>query len=99
MFYKYEEGTTYCTVVTDCVIDAGLDHTISTYDNIEILKKIMPDFYDLEFVSRVSDSKKLMYGKQRLPWPMYHRDMCFYYTGVCDFENRAVLCVQKSKEG
>jgi len=30
---------------------------------------------------------------------MYPRNMIFYYTGVMDFKNKAVLCFQKSIEG
>ncbi len=39
-----------------------------------------------------------MYGKQAMPWPLAHRDLCFHVTGVQDYKNKGFISVSKSKE-
>lgn len=39
----------------------------------------------------------MMYGKQKFPWPLWHRDICFHVTGVPDYKNKALISVSTSK--
>jgi len=38
------EGAENMLVMTDCVIEAAMGHVLATYDNLEILHEIMPEF-------------------------------------------------------
>ena len=98
VFYKQEDGYIYGSVLTDCIVEASLTHTLCCYDNLEVLDKLMPEFYDLEWMKKVTDTKGMMYGKQAFPWPLAHRDLCFHVTGVQDYKNRGFISVSKSKE-
>jgi len=53
----------------------------------------MPDFKNMKFLKYVTDIRKVMYAEQHMPWPMYPRDMVFYFTGVMDVKNKALLCL------
>jgi len=70
-----------------------MQETVACYDNIEILDSLMPEFYDLEWKTKVTDIKGLCYGKQKMPWPMWSRDLIFHCTGVHDYKNRGVVSV------
>lgn len=63
VFYKQEDGYMYGSVLTDCIVEASLMHTLCCYDNLEVLDKLMPEFYDLEWKKKVTDVKGMMYGK------------------------------------
>lgn len=63
VFYKEEEGNPYGSVITDCVVDAPFTHTLACYDNLEILHTLMPEFYDLAWLRKITDTKGCMYGK------------------------------------
>jgi hypothetical protein len=82
VFYKQEDGYQYGSILTDSIIEAGFTQTLCCYDNIEVLDKLMPEFYDLKWLKKVTDAKGMMYGKQAFPWPLAHRDLCFHVTGV-----------------
>ena len=57
----------------------------------------MPEFYDLKWLKKITDVKGMMYGKQKFPWPLAHRDLVFHVSGVPDYKNRALITVSKSK--
>jgi hypothetical protein len=63
VFYKQEEGYAYGSVITDCVTNANVTKVLACYDNLELLDKLMPEFYDLEWKKKVTDVKGMMYGK------------------------------------
>ena len=63
LFFKIKEGEAFNLILTDCVIEANLGQTLATYDNFEILSKMMPAFYDIEWLSKVTNNKGIMYGK------------------------------------
>lgn len=58
----------------------------------------MKEFYDLKWLQRRGKGNGLIWGKQSYPWPMHHRDITFYASGVLDFKNRGVITVSKSLE-
>ena len=62
----------------------SMDKVIGCYDNLETLEELMPDFHDLKWKLKVTDTKGVMYGKQAFPWPMACRDMLFHVTGLAD---------------
>jgi hypothetical protein len=47
VFYKQEDGFVYGSILTDCIIEASMTHALCCYDNLEVLDKLMPEFYDL----------------------------------------------------
>ena len=98
VFYKQEEGLVYGTIMTDCITDAGICETLACYDNFEVLEELMKEFYDLKWLQRRGKANGLIWGKQSYPWPMHHRDITFYASGVLDFKNRGVITVSKSLE-
>lgn len=49
--------------MTDCVVNANIGKVLACYDNLELLDKLMPEFYDLEWKKKVTDVKGMMYGK------------------------------------
>lgn len=98
VYYKQENGYAFGSVLTDCIIESNMQQAIACYDNIEILSKLMPEFYDLAWHKKVTDVKGFMYGKQVFPWPLAHRDLVFHVTGVADYKNKAFISVSKSKE-
>ena len=98
VFYKEEEGNPYGSVITDCVVDAPWDYALACYDNLEVLAILMPEFYDLKFIKKITDIKGCLTGKQSFPWPFYHREMKFHYSGVGDYRNRALISVSTSKK-
>jgi hypothetical protein len=95
-FYKKEEGKVYGSVITDTVIDAPCQQVMGCYDNLPVLNKLMPEFYDLEWKKKITDVKGIIYGKQVFPWPLAHRDMLFTVTGNADYKNHAFFSVSKS---
>jgi len=84
--------------LTDCVVNANIGKVLACYDNLELLDKLMPEFYDLEWKKKVTDCKGMMYGKQKFPWPLWHRDLIFHVTGTQDYDNKAVLSLSKSMD-
>jgi len=64
VYYKQEEGLPYGSVLTDCVIEAGFTETVACFDNVKILEELMPEFYGLEWVKRLTDLKGLLKGVQ-----------------------------------
>ena len=56
----------------------------------------MPDMYDLKTLKKHTQVKGLIHCKQAFPWPMAHRDLCFYATGMVDFKNKAAISVSQS---
>ena len=96
VYYKMEPGSKIMVVMMDCVVDAELAPMISCMDNLDILKDVMPEFKDVQFVKRITDLKKVMYGYQAFPWPMWSRDFYAYYTCVTDLDNKALFCLQRS---
>lgn len=86
----------YGSIITDNVMNVSLDKVIACYDNFQILDQFMPEFHDLRYIKKVTDSKGCMYGKQYFPWPMATRDMLFHVTGFFDYKNKAVTSVSKS---
>ena len=93
LFYKEEEGYPLGTVITDCVIEAEIGSVIACYDNLEICEQLLPDFYGLKVLKRVTDVKAVTYAKQKYSWPFADRDVVFHFSAVHDFRNRALLTV------
>ena len=62
-FYIQEEGMAYMSVITDNVIEAPYTHVLGCYDNLEVLDKVLPDFHDLSWKTKVTDVRGVMYGK------------------------------------
>merc|ERR1712032_1720709 len=85
--------------MTDCICEGGMGPTVSTYDNFEILNEIMPDFKNMKLIKRVTDTKKILYAEQAMPWPMWPRDMVFNFTGGVDYKNRALMTFQSDARG
>ena len=84
------------STITDNVIAAPMDKVIGCYDNVEVLGKVLPDFYDVQWKGKVTDTKGILLGKQKFPWPMYPRDMAMTVTGAPDYKNHALLSVSQS---
>lgn len=80
----------------DCVTDAALCETVACYENLEVLEDLMKEFYDLKWVKKRGKANGLIYGKQSFPWPMWHRDITMYASGVFDFKNKGVITISKS---
>jgi hypothetical protein len=95
-FYKQEPGCLYGSVITDCVVEAPMDHVVACYDNIEVCEEMMPDFHDLKWCTKITDVKGVLKGKQYFPWPMATREMYMHVTGVFDPKNKAVMSVSQS---
>ena len=49
--------------MTDCVTDANIMQVVACYDNMQVLNALMPEFYDLQWLMKTTDTKGLMYGK------------------------------------
>jgi hypothetical protein len=63
LFYKKEDGKALGTVITDSVTESTIPQLIACWDNMEILRTLIPEFYDLEWKKKVTDLKGTMYGK------------------------------------
>jgi hypothetical protein len=70
---------------------------VACYDNMDVLNALMPEFYDLDWLMKTTDTKGLMYGKQKFPWPLCHRELYYHVTGVQDYTNKGIITVSKSK--
>jgi len=69
---------------------------IACYDNFDILTQLQPDFKNLEWKAKVTDTKGLLYGHQAMPWPMAARELMVSCTGFVDQENKAFISVSET---
>jgi hypothetical protein len=63
VFYKQENGCAYGSIITDNIIETNLAFPVACFDNFEIMDKLMPEFYDLKWLKKITDVKGMMYGK------------------------------------
>ena len=63
VFYRKEPGCNYQTLMTDCVMDASICQALACYENVEILGKLLPEFYDIKWLKKVTDTKGMMCGR------------------------------------
>ena len=74
-------------VMTDTIVEAGFGESIICYDDHETLADSMPEFRNLKWLNYVTDLKKVFYGEQNMPWPVWNRDLATYYCCAMDFQN------------
>lgn len=96
IIYTKEEGSNVFTVGADNLIDCPLKNLVATHDQAQILDEMFPTFYDTKWARRVGDLSGLLYAKQKLPWPLADRDMCFTITMIVDHVNKGLLAVSRS---
>jgi hypothetical protein len=95
-YYKKKEGENLFIVLTDTVCDANIGQAVACYDNFDVIADAMPELKNVRYVSSITDMRKVFYGEQHMPWPMWGRDMCNYYSCIVDTQNKALFAVQKS---
>lgn len=96
-YYKKLEGEeNQFIVLTDTVCDANIGQTVACYDNFDVIADAMPELKNVKYVTCITDMRKVFYGEQHMPWPMWGRDMCNYYSGIVDTQNKCFFAVQKS---
>lgn len=97
VFYRKEPGCNFQTLMTDCVVQANFMQALACYENVEILSKLLPEFYEIKWLKKATDSKGMMSAKQKFPWPLRDREMYYHVTGVADYKNKGLITVSKSK--
>jgi hypothetical protein len=91
------EGTSPIFLVgADNIINTPFKNALATHDQAQILDAMFPHFYDTKWHRRIGDLSGLLYAKQKMPWPLADRDMCFTITMIIDHVNHALLAVSKS---
>ena len=69
---------------------------IACFDNFDILVDMCPTFYDFKYVNKRGEGNALVYCKNKFPWPLKDRDLCFHYSAVGDYVNHGVITISKS---
>lgn len=96
VFWRIEEGQETYSILTDTIMEGPLVNLVATFEQFHILADVFETFFDLQWRRRIGESAGLVYTKQKLPWPLSDRDMCFHLTGVTDLKNKAIVNVSQS---
>lgn len=94
--YKYEGGTGFVSALCECIIDAPLVHVMSLYSEVDLFLEWFPSISEATKIREITDHRALFITKQKLPWPMWDREVCASVTGMFDRKNKGVLMVLKS---
>lgn len=85
--YKQEEGKSVYTMLTDTIINTDVKNLVACFEQAEILVDMFTTFSEVRWVKRIGDQSGLIYSRQKIPWPLSDRDLCFHISCIIDRKN------------
>jgi hypothetical protein len=96
--YKYENGMTLVSCLTEAIVDAPLLDCIALFCEIDMFKDWFPQVTMCNIIKEITPIRGLYTCRQSMPWPLWPRDMTFKASGLYDKKNIGILSMCKSTE-